>query len=75
MPASLEQQLRRDLPDMDQLQVRLDVGQVQFADAGTFVHVTGAWTYTTRGRRESLPADNRYRVEQRASGWVITDIR
>jgi hypothetical protein len=75
MPASLEQQLRRDLPEMDQLRVRLEVGQVQFGEGGTVVHVTGAWTYTSRGRRESLPADNRYRVEQRGSGWVITDIR
>ena len=75
MSAAAEEQLRNDLPGMEQLQVRLDVGQIQPSEEAAFVHVTGAWTYTSRGRRESLPANNRYRVEQRGTGWVITDIR
>ena len=75
MPASTEQKLRQALPGMDDLQVRLSVGQVDFVDAGAMAQVTGSWTYRERGKRETLPADNRYRLERRGTGWVITEIR
>ena len=75
MPASTEQKLRQALPGMDDLQVRLTVGQVDFVDAGAVAQVTGSWTYRERGKRETLPADNRYRLERRGAGWVITEIR
>jgi hypothetical protein len=75
MPASTEQKLRQALPGMDDLQVRLSVGQVEFVDAGAMAQVTGSWTYRERGKQETLPADNRYRLERRGSGWVITEIR
>jgi len=75
MPASTEQKLRQALPGMDDLQVRLSVGQVDFVDAGAVAQVTGSWTYRERGKRETLPADNRYRLERRGTGWVITEIR
>ena len=75
MPASAEQKLRQALPGMDDLQVHLSVGQVDFVDAGAMAQVTGSWTYRERGKRETLPADNRYRLERRGTGWVITEIR
>jgi len=75
MPESAEQKLRQALPGMDDLQVHLSVGQVDFVDAGAVAQVTGSWTYRERGKRETLPADNGYRLERRGTGWVITEIR
>ena len=75
MPASVEQQLRQALPAMDDLQVRLSVGQIDVGDAETTAQVTGSWTYGPKGQRKTLPADNRYRLERRGAGWVITEIR
>lgn len=75
MSSAREEQLQKDLASMDQLAVRLIVSRVDFGDAGTVAEVTGSWTYLERGQRFTLPADNRYVVEQRGSGWVITNIR
>jgi len=71
VPASVEQ----SLSGMDDLQVRLNVGQVDFSEAGATAQVTGSFTYRDRGKREVLPANNRYRLERRGTGWVITEIR
>jgi hypothetical protein len=70
-----EQQLRQALPAMDNLQVRLSVGQVDLAGTDATARVTGSWIFNTDGRRNTLPADNTYLLERRGSTWVITDIR
>ena len=75
MPAAREQQLRQALTTMEKLQVRLVVGQILADDNATSVHVTGIWSFTSHGQRNTLPADDRYQVERRGDGWVITDIR
>lgn len=75
MSAAREQQLRQALPSMDNLQVRLTVGQVDLSGANATARVTGSWTFNTDGRRNTLPADNTYLLERRGSTWVITDIR
>jgi hypothetical protein len=60
---------------MQDLQVRLTLGQVQFGTDAATAQVTGSWVFTANGRRSTLPADNTYRLERRGTGWVITDIR
>ncbi|MEP7325073.1 MAG: protein kinase [Gemmatimonadota bacterium] len=71
-----EQTLRQALADMDNLQVRLNVGQVDLAGADATARVTGSWIYNTHGRRAPpIPADNTYLLERRGNTWVITDIR
>ena len=75
MPAGREQQLQKDLAKMNDLSVRLSVTQVQLAEGRGTAEVTGAWTYSEKGQRFTLPANNRYTVEARGGGWVITNIQ
>jgi serine/threonine-protein kinase len=75
IPSAREQQLRQALPDMDNLQVRLTIGQVDLAGDNATARVSGSWIFSSGGRRNTLPADNTYLLERRGSGWVITDIR
>jgi hypothetical protein len=70
VPASVEQ-----VTGMDDLQVRFNVGQVDFSEVGATAQVTGSFTYRERGKRATLPANNQYRLERRGSGWVITQVR
>ncbi|HEX9755687.1 MAG TPA: protein kinase [Gemmatimonadales bacterium] len=75
MTAERERQLRQALLGMQDLQVRLTLGQVQFGSEAATAQVTGSWVFTANGRRSMLPADNTYRLERRGAEWVITDIR
>lgn len=75
MPASTALKLQEDLSTMSNRQFRLVVRQLDVHDDTAVAWVTGAVTFTAGGKRDSLPADNRYHLERRGSGWIITDIR
>ncbi len=75
MPSAREQQLRQALPAMENLRVRLAVGQVDIRDDNATARVTGSWVFQSGGRQNTLPADDTYTLERRGAGWVITDIR
>ena len=75
MPSAREQQLRNALPDMKNLQVQLNVGQVDLSGDNATAQVSGRWVFNLNGQRNVLPADNTYLLERRGAGWVITEIR
>jgi serine/threonine protein kinase len=75
MTSQGEQQLSDAFRDMQNLQVRLTVGQVTVNQETATAGVTGSWVYNLNGRRTTIPADHTYSLERRGSGWVITAIR
>jgi serine/threonine-protein kinase len=75
MTSAREQELRRALQDMKNLQVQLTVGQVDLSGEKSTARVTGRWVFNLNGQRNVLPADNTYLLERRGAGWVITEIR
>lgn len=75
IPPSRALQLQGTLATMTDRQVRLGVDQVHARNGGAEARVTGTWSFTANGQRNTLPADDRYVLERRGSGWIITDIR
>jgi len=75
MSSQRENQLRSALPAMENLQVRLTVGQIDLAGNSATAVVTGNWTFNSGGRSNRLPADNVYLLDRRGNGYVITEIR
>ena len=75
MPTAREQQLRNALPEMKNLQVQLNVGQVDLSGDNATAQVSGRWIFNQNGQRTVLPADNTYLLERRGAGWVITGIQ
>ncbi|MGE3525653.1 MAG: protein kinase [Gemmatimonadales bacterium] len=74
MTTQREQQLRQALPDMQNLQVRLTVADVQLSGDRATVRVTGSWSFLSGGQRNTLAANNTYQLERRSGTWVISEI-
>ncbi len=74
-PTISTEQLERTLATMNDLQVQLTVKAIQLGETVSVADVTGAWTFSADGRRNTLPANNKYRVQQKNGAWVITDIQ
>ena len=75
MPPGRERQLQDNLTKMDDLVVRLSVTQVQLVGGRGVAQVTGAWTYSEKGQRFTLPANDRYMLEERDGKWVIVGVQ